>query len=95
MSLSMFYNIFHKHVTCNIFDSLTAPAHNRNLQGHHSKLFVPFCKTNRPIRKNFFSMRLLPIWNILPSEIFESNVCSAFTYRLNNFNLASFFYLRN
>ena len=52
MSLTMFYNIFHKHVACNILDSLTAPAH-RNLRGHHYKLFVPFCKTN--IRKNFLA----------------------------------------
>ena len=51
MSLTMFYNIFHKHVACNILDSFTASALNRNLRGHHYKLFIPFCKTN--IRKNF------------------------------------------
>ena len=34
MSLTIFYNIFHKHVTCNILDSFTAPVHNRNLRGH-------------------------------------------------------------
>ena len=95
MSLTMFYNIFHKHVACHIFDSLTAPAHNRNLQGNHSKLFVPFVKQIGLFEKIFLVCVLLPIWNILPSEIFESNVCSAFTYRLKNFNLASFFYLRN
>ena len=92
LPLTKFYNIFHKHVACYILDSFTAPAHNRNLRDHHYKLFVPFCKTN--IRKNFFSMRLSPIWNILPFEIVGSNVRSAFTYRLNNFNLASYFYLR-
>ena len=92
MSLTMFYNIFHKHVACNILNSFIASAHNRNPRGHHYKLFVPFCKTN--IRKNLFSMRLLPIWNILLPEIVGPNVCSAFTYRLNNFNLASYFYLR-
>ena len=41
MSLTMFYYIFHKHVACNILDSLIAPAH-RNLRGHHYKLFVTF-----------------------------------------------------
>ena len=76
MSLTMFYNIFHKHVACYILNSFTA--HNRNLHGHHYKLFVPFVKN---FQKNFFSMHLLPIWNNLPSEIVGSNVCSAFTYR--------------
>ena len=51
MSLAMFYNIFHKHVVCNILDSFTAPAHNRNILGHQYKPFVLFCKTN--IRKIF------------------------------------------
>ena len=92
MSLIIFYNIFQKHVACNILDSFTVPAHNRNLRGHHYKILVPFCKAN--IRKIFFSMRLSPIWKILPSEIVGSNVFSTFTYRLNNFNLASYFYLR-
>ena len=88
----IFLTHLHKHVACNILDSFTAPTHNRNLRGHHYKLFVLFCKTNN--RKTCFSMRLLPIRNILPSEIVRNNVCSAFTYRLNNFNLASYFYLR-
>ena len=92
MSLTMFSSIFHKHVACNILDSFAARARNRNLRGHHYRLFVPFCKTN--IGKKFCSMHLLPIWNNLPSEIVGSNVCSAFTYRLNNFKLASYFCLR-
>ena len=35
MSLTMFYNIFHKHVACNIHDPFTAPTNNRNLRGQH------------------------------------------------------------
>ena len=42
MLLTMFYNIFHKHVACNNLDPFAAPAHNRNLRGHNYKLFVPF-----------------------------------------------------
>ena len=52
-SLTMFYNIFCKQVACNILNSSTAPAHNRNRRGHYYKLFVPYCKTN--IRKKFLA----------------------------------------
>ena len=52
MSLTMIYNIFHKHVACNILDSFTALAHNKNLRDHHYKLCVSFCK--RDTRKNFW-----------------------------------------
>ena len=38
MSLTMFSNILYKHVTCNILDSFTAPAHNRNMRGHYYKI---------------------------------------------------------
>ena len=72
MSLTMFYNICHKLVACNIIDSFSASTHIRNLHGHHYKFFVLFCKIN--IRQNVCSVRLLPIWNILPSEIVGSNV---------------------
>ena len=44
MSLTMFYNIFHKHVACNILDSFTAPAQNRNLRGHHYNFLYLFVK---------------------------------------------------
>ena len=79
MSLTMLYNIFHKYIACNILDSFTAPAHNRNWRVHHYKLFVPFCKTN--IRKNvfyqfgtFYKLKLLDLMFVLHIHIVKINL---------------------
>ena len=48
----------------NIRDLFTAPAHNRNLRGHHYKLFV------KQAFEIFFNMRLLPMWKILSSYFY-------------------------
>ena len=77
-------------IAFNILDSFTAPAHNKNLRVHRYKLFVPYSNTN--IRKNFFRLRLLPIWNVLPSEIVGSKVCSAFAAPAHNRNFRSHHY---
>ena len=56
------------------FDSLFTFSHNVNLRGHSLKLFVQ--RSNLNIRKNFFSNRVVDIWNSLPDHVVSSvNVC--------------------
>jgi hypothetical protein len=86
LSLTTFYNIYNGHVSCNVLHNYVTPA--LQLRGHSHRLFVPFCKTN--IRKNFFSLRMLQIWNCLPSVVVSSNVTSAFKYRLHNIDFDAY-----
>jgi hypothetical protein len=78
ISLCNFYNIYNNYVCCNILEGFhTSLSH---LRGNTCRLFVPFCKTS--VRKNFFTLRLLPLWNALPNTTVTSNVTTAFKSRL-------------
>jgi ribonuclease P/MRP protein subunit RPP40 len=85
LSLTTFYNIYYNHVSCNILRDYVQPV--LQLRGHSKRLFVPFCKTS--IRKNFFSLRMLNVWNCLPNVVVCSNVVTAFKYRLRDVDLNS------
>ncbi len=84
-SLVMFYKIVNKYVLCNILDNFNRPTHAFNLRGHDLRRFVPFCKSS--IRKKFFTFRLLPVWNALPSSLVKSNVTTGFKNRIDRLDL--------
>ena len=70
------FNSFFKFKTCNY-----------NLRRHCLVLDTEFCKSS--IRKSFFSVRVPPVWNMLPEDIVTSkNICT-FKSKLNKFDLSS------
>ena len=86
MSLSIFYQIFHNFVSCNVLHNFNPP--HVQLRGHSKQIFIPFCKTS--VRKNFFTIRMLPLWNGLPSSVVDSNVTNAFLRRLDECDFTKF-----
>ena len=62
---TMLYNIIHDKISFNTH--LFTPFPNQNLRGHPLKLTVPLAKSN--IQKYLFSIRVIPIWNSLPSQV--------------------------
>ena len=66
--LIMTYNIISGNTcTCN---NLFTLSHNHNLRGHQFKISVPVSKTN--FQKHFFSNRIIPAWNSLPTNLVSS-----------------------
>ena len=61
---------------------------NTNLRGHSLKLTVPVAKLNA--RRYFFSNRVVPIWNSLPSELILSPSVQSFKHKLTHINLNKF-----
>ena len=78
--LTMFYSIFNNNVECNILKGFKLPAYLLTLHGHSLRLFNPYCKSS--IRKNFITHRVIPIWNVLPNIILNSNVFAGVKNRL-------------
>ena len=58
-----------------------------NLRRHDNYLQLPdICKTT--VRRNFFSQRIVKIWNKLPQHIIESKSLPIFKNNLDDINLA-------
>ena len=86
LSLCMFKKIFHGFVHCDILKKFQVPS--RQLRSHKYKLFVPFCKSK--VRYNFFSLKMLRVWNNLPENIVSSNVMTAFKHRISQIDLSCY-----
>jgi len=54
-------------------------------RGNPYKLLVNHCRIN--VRKNFFSERVIKVWNSLPPSIVSFESLSSFINSLNNVNL--------
>ena len=52
-------------------------------RGHKYKLYKRPCKTN--VRHNYFTYRVVDMWNSLPSEVVEAPSVNAFKNRLDKF----------
>ena len=63
---------------------------NNRTRGHNFKLRIPLCKNN--IRQNFFSIRVVPVWNSLPGAMVNSQSLPLFKNMLINHNLSSHLY---
>ena len=81
--LTMVYNIIHDQISINTH--LFTPSPNQNLRGHPLKLTVPLAKSN--IQKHFFSHRVIPIWNSLPSQVVLAPSTVSFKKQINKIDL--------
>ena len=52
-----FYNIYNKHVCCNVLVNCT------DILGNSCRSYIPYCETS--IRLNFGVLKMLPLWNAL------------------------------
>ena len=83
----MCYNIVHG--CCALrFDEFFTFSTNPVTRGHSLKLSVPLCKSN--IRKNFFAVRVVPIWNSLPQQIVSANSPAAFKNQISKYDFSLF-----
>ena len=57
------------------------PAVSTNTRGHHMKLFKPHSRLN--VRSNFFTQRVINLWNNLPKEIVSTNTVASFKAKLD------------
>ena len=54
-----------------------------NTRGHNLKLFKPSLKKGLLIRKNFFSVRVINVWNDLPQFVIDSSTVNQFKSNLS------------
>src|ERR1043165_3730449 len=70
------------------FKSFFILDNNSRTRGHNFKLKLLNFKTT--LRQNFFSIRVVPIWNSLPSDIVNSATLKSFKARLKVHDLPHF-----
>ena len=58
-------------------------ARNSTTRGHSKKLFHQ--RSTNSTRKNFFSNRIIPVWNSLPEEVVSAPSKDNFKIRLDKF----------
>ena len=63
---------------------------NYNLRGHRQKLTATKY-TGTTIRQNFFSNRIVSIWNSLPGDTVNSKTLQIFKSQLNQIDLTKFY----
>ena len=85
--LILCYKIIHKLVDLN-FDDFFKFDSNIRTRGHNFKLCLPKLKTY--CRLNFFSVRVCPVWNSLPSSAVNSSSLNIFKTELSKINLQKF-----
>ena len=73
------------------FSDFFSLPNSTNLRGHSLRLAVPLARNN--IRKHFFAVKIVPIWNSLPDSLVTSSTTSLFKSRLAKHNLSSFLIL--
>ena len=73
--LTLCFNIDHGSFAL-AFSNFFSLLNNTNLRGHSLLLAVPLAKNN--VRKNFFAIRVVPIWNSLPDSLVTSSTTSIF-----------------
>jgi len=79
--LVMTYKIIHGHVNLN-FDLFFEYAPNVGTRGHSYKLLVK--RSRLDIRKHFFAIRIVPVWNSLPASVVDSETPQIFKSRLDS-----------
>ena len=56
---------------------------NSNTRGHQYKIARPHVRTEK--RKNFFSIRIIKIWNELPAEVVNSSSLNIFKSKYDKY----------
>ena len=67
--LALCFKIVHGTSAIKFSDFFFRP-NSKNLRGHPFRLAIPISKNN--VRKHFFAVRVIPIWNSLPTSIVTS-----------------------
>ena len=83
--LTMCYNIVYGLSAIRFDDMFTF--NNSCTRGHSLELNVPVAKSD--VRKYFFAVRVVPIWNTLPDKIVTASSTKAFKHLIlsHNFNV--------
>ena len=91
IELQLIYKIINKLIDTNQqnFFSINPCLSSYSLRRHQYYL-KPQDNPKTTIRRNFFSHRVIPIWNKLPEEIVTANTLSLFKFKLDKFNLQPF-----
>ena len=76
----MLYQCSHNMVKCNI--PLYQFAHQRITRGHKYKMAIQ--RSEKNVRKNFFTHRAAPVWNSLPEETVNAKTVNIFKRKLDN-----------
>ena len=63
------------------FDDLFVLPHSSTLRGHDHKIFLP--RSNLEIRKRFFSIRVINMWNSLSADTVSASSLDSFKYHLS------------
>jgi hypothetical protein len=87
--LILCFKIINNVIELKFEDFFTFDKYNKT-RGHNLKLRLPLHKTS--IRQNFFSVRVVPVWNSLPSSIVNSTSLNLFKAGLEGLDLSSHLY---
>ena len=71
------------------FDDFFVLDTNTRTRGHHFKLRVPRCQV--ACRRNFVSVRIVPVWNALPVNIVNSATLDDFKRNVKNIIFQNFY----
>ena len=85
--LILCYKIVHKLICLNFSDFFETDANTRT-RGHNSKLRLPLCYSSK--RRNFFSVRVVPVWNALPFKLVNVESERRFKVELRQIDLSRF-----
>ena len=86
--LVLCYKIIHKQIELDFDSFFEFERSTFNTRGHSYKLRIP--KILNTTRKNFFAIRVLPIWNFLPTHVVTSETANDFTKLLETVDLSKF-----
>ena len=85
--LVMCYKIIHGLVDIDLSEFFTFSS-NTTLRGHSFKLVVPIARTN--VRKNFFTCRVVTVWNALPENVVSALNIMAFKKLIAQINFSKY-----
>jgi hypothetical protein len=86
--LVLCFKIVHKLIDIDVTEFFEFERSVYNTRGHMYKLRIP--KIVNSVRKNFFSIRVLPVWNSLPNELVGVTSILKFKNGLRQINLNNF-----
>ena len=81
------YKIIHG-LTCLLVDDFFVLSNVNYTRGHSFKLMVPVSRIN--CRLNFFSVRVINVWNSLPDNVVSARTVVNFTRSLQVINFSTF-----
>ena len=84
------FKIYHNLIDIDFNEFFTSTTSSYNLRGHSYQLNIPKHSSFTP-RQNFFSNRILTIWNKLPEDLLNAQNLGIFKSKLNKLDLTQFY----